>query len=275
MKKIRYACLLLGVVASFFTQAETLVIPGSGNPEAVLNVLAQAFNKQQAQHTVVIPETTGSAGALRALEEGTATLARIGRPLKDAEKAKGIGFMSIGRDAVVIAAGAAVTATGITRQQLQEVYTGKTFDWRVLGGKAAPIRAIGRESTDASRQAINREFPEFATITLGENVKVVHLDPQMIELLDRFPTSLGFLNRSALSAAKSKLVFLSFDGVEPTAANVETGRYPLWLDMGLIYKEGASPGDAARAFLQFLQSPAGVKIRRDYGLSVGRDAVAR
>lgn len=248
-----------------FASAEELVIPGSGNPEYVLMQLAKAFNQQQNQHTVTVPPSTGTAGALRDVEAGTTSLGRVGRPLKEDERNKGIAYVALGRDPVVFAAGAGVTARSITPAQAVDVYSGKLTDWRELGGNPGPIRAIGREPTDASRQAITRFIKPFENIVYGENVKVVHLDPELITLLDRFPTSLGILNKSALGACSTKIVYLAFDGVEPTSENVEKGNYPLWLEIGLIYKPDALT-PAAKAFLDFIQSPAGERILREHGV---------
>jgi len=142
-----------------------------------------------------------------------------------------------------------------------DVYSGKLTDWRELGGDSGPIRAIGREPTDASRQAITRVIKPFENIEYGENVKVVHLDPELIALLDRFPTSFGVLNQSALGACNSKIVHLALDGVEPTAENLEKGLYPAWLELGLIYKPDALT-PAGKAFLEFVRSPAGERIAR-------------
>ncbi|MGB0127252.1 MAG: substrate-binding domain-containing protein, partial [Rhodocyclaceae bacterium] len=230
--------------------------------------LAKAFNAQQNQHHVAVPASIGTAGALREVEEGTATIGRVGRPLKPAERDRGLTYVPLGRDAVVFVAGAGVTVRDVTREQMVAAYTGKITDWRELGGKPDPIRAIGREVTDASRQVIDRGVPGFANIQFHEGVKTVHLDPHLIELLDRFPTSLGFLNRSGLQAAKSKLVILSLDGVAPSPDNLRSGRYPLWLEFGLIYKPGALT-DAGRAFLQFIQSPAGLRILQHHGVLTG------
>jgi len=245
--------------------AEELVIPGSGNPEYVLAKLAAAFNAQQTQHSVSVPPSTGTAGALRDVEAGTASLGRVGRPLKPEEQAKGLTYVAIGRDAVVFVAGAGVTARNITQAQVADVYTGKVSDWSDLGGKPGPIRAIGREVTDTSRQSIGRIIKPLATIALADSVKMAHLDPQMIELLDRFPTSLGFLNQSALHACKTRVVNLALDGIEPTPENVGNGRYPLWLEFGLIYKPNALT-PAGKAFLEFVQSPAGSRILREHGV---------
>ena len=245
--------------------AEGVIIPGSGNPGYVLTRLAQAFNQQQSQHTVTVPPSTGTAGALRDVEVGTASLGRVGRPLKEDERNKGITYVALGRDPVVFAAGAGVTARSITPTQAVDVYSGKLTDWRELGGNPGPIRAIGREPTDASRQAITHLIKPFENIVYGENVKVVHLDPELIALLGRFPTSLGILNKSALGACNSKVVHLALDGVEPTSENLEKGLYPAWLELGLIYKpEALTP--AGKAFLEFVRSPVGDRILREHGV---------
>lgn len=244
---------------------EEIAIPGSGNPEYVLRQLAGAFNASQKEHRVVIPASTGTAGALRDVSEGTAIVGRVGRPLKESERAGGMTYLPLGRDAVVFVAGSGVTLRAVTATQMYDVYTGKITDWRELGGKPGPIRAVGREVTDASRSVIDRAMPSFATIQYPESVKVVHLDPQLIEVLDRFPTSLGFLNRSALYAAATRVVPLALDSVEPTIDNVSSGRYPLWLEFGLIYKSGKLT-DGARAFIAFLDTPAAARILREHGV---------
>lgn len=248
-----------------WAQTETLVVPGSGNPEQVLTVLANAFNRQQTAHRVTIPPSTGTAGALRDVESGNAVLGRVGRPLRPEERAKGLVYLPIGRDPVVFVGGAGVSVKSLSQAQLLDIFTGKFTNWKEVGGKPGPIRAVGRELTDASRQAINRAIKPFEGIQFGDGVKMVHLDPQMLDLLDRFSTSLGFINRSALAASKTKLVPLALDGVEGLPQNVGLGRYPLWLEFGLIHKTGnLSP--AAKAFADFVRSPMGVGILREQGV---------
>jgi phosphate transport system substrate-binding protein len=261
----RLLCAALTSLLCTFVQAEELLIPGSGNPEYVLKALADGFGRQQSLHRVSLPPSTGTAGALRDVESGAAALGRVGRPLKPDEIARGLSYVALGRDPVAFAAGAGVNVKGLSTAQVLEAFTGKASNWRDFGGKSAPIRAIGRESTDASRQAINRVIKPFETITYGDGIKMVNLDPQMIDLLDRFPTSLGFLNRSALSACKTKIVLLTLDGMEPTPQNVGVGRYPIWLEFGLIYKTGKLT-PAAKAFLDFTQSSEGIRILRDNGV---------
>lgn len=231
----------------------------------MLGELAKVFNRQQSKHQVLIPPSIGTAGALREVTEGTASMGRVGRPLKETEREGGVIYFPMGHDPVAFVAGSAVSVRAVTRTQMVDVYSGKLTNWRELGGAPGQIRVIGREATDASSQTIAKEIKGFAGMVMPESVKVVHLDPQMIDLLDRFPTSLGFLNRSALFAAKRQPILLKLDAVEPSAENVATGRYPLWIEFGLIYKPAALT-EAGRAFLSFLASPPALAVLRANGV---------
>ena len=242
--------------------AEDLVIPGSGNPEHVLGELARAFNAGQTRHRVLVPPTTGTAGAVRDVSEGTAVLGRVGRPLDAAELARGLTYLPLARDAIAVAGGATVNARGISGAQLVAVFAGKITDWSVLGGKAAPIRVIGKEKTDTIRQQVEKKFGD---LVMGDAVRIVHLDSQVLELIDRYPTSFATLNRSALGATRNRVAILTLDGVEPSLENLESGRYPLSVDFGLIHKSGGV-SLAAKAFLEFIGTGQAVKIMRAQGV---------
>ena len=267
IEAVGHAVALCAMIVSFLSpaRAETLVIPGSGNPEYILRELARAYNSQQNQHRVIVPPTIGTAGAIREVSAETATLGRVGRPLKDKELSLGLTYRPIGRDPVAFVGGASVTATGLSPQQAIDIFTGKITNWRDLGGKPETIRAVGREVTDASRQTIMKEIRAFEDMKYHDGVKIVLLDTQLIELLDRYPASFGFLNRSQLSAARTDLKLLALDGVEPTADNVKEGRYKLWTELGLIYKESALT-EAGRSFIAFIESPRGKELLRAHGL---------
>lgn len=193
---------LLALVFAGCAVADDLVIPGSGNPEYILGQLAKAFNARQSQHRVVVPPSTGTAGALRDVGEGVSPLGRVGRLLKAEESGQGFVFIPLGRDPVAIVAGAGVSVRQITTGQLVDIYD---------------------------------------------------------------PSSLGFLNRSALAACTTKVVTLALDGVAPTPENIDQGSYPAWVELGLIHKaNGLTP--AARAFLAFIRSPDGTCLLRQHGI---------
>ena len=258
VRRIAFAAILVVGAAA----AEELVVPGSGNNEFVLRELAKAFNNRQTQHRVTVPPSSGMAGAVRDVSEGVSSLGRVGRPLREAELAKGLTYLPMGRDAIAVAGGAAVTAHKISTEQLKAVFSGKISEWTALGGQPAPIRVIGKESTDAIRSQITAYFKD---LTYADTVKMAHLDTQLLELLDRYPTSFAIINRSALGACKTKVVTLALDGVEPSLENIANGRYPLIMEFGLIHKNtGLSP--AGKAFIEFIRSADGEKTLRSYGV---------
>ena len=77
-------------------RAEDITIPGTGNCEYILLQLSKAFNASQKRHRVSVPPSTGTAGALRDINEGKTAIGRVGRPLKDEERAKvKIGMMNL------------------------------------------------------------------------------------------------------------------------------------------------------------------------------------
>ena len=228
--------------------------------------MAKVFNARQSQYRVLVPPSSGTAGALRDVGDGVSTLGRVGRPLKDEERARGFSFLPLGRDPIVLVGGAGVTVRNLTAQQVIDIYTGKLLNWSALGGKPAPIRVIGREPSDASRQALQKVIPAFRDIVFGSNVKVAHLDPHLLELLDRYPSSLGFINRSALAACNTAVVPLAFEGVAPTPENLEKGSYPLSLEFGLVYKSSTGMSPAAKAFVEFSRSPEGLRVLAEHGV---------
>jgi len=253
----------LSSVAGF---CEELIVPGSGNPEFVLGELAKAFNTSQSTHRVVVPPSSGHAGAVRDVSEGIATLGRVGRPLNETELAKGLTYLPLGRDAVVAVAGAAITVRDISSEQLKGIFAGKITDWSELGGQRAPIRAIGKEPSDSIRRQLTAKFPD---LSYGESIKIVHLDPYLLELIDRYPSSFAIMNRSALESCKTKVVILALDGVAPSIDNLANGTYPLAMEYGLIHKPGRlSP--AGKAFVDFIRSPDGEKILRAHGVLAKR-----
>lgn len=256
--------MMLSMVLEKSALAETLTIPGSGNSAYVLGELAKAFNARQTIHRVVVPPSSGHAGAVRDVSEGVAVLGRAGRPLDSEELAKGLTYLPLGRDAVVVAAGSEVTVKGVTSAQLAAVFAGKITDWRDLGGQRAPIRAISKESSDALRRQLPSQYRD---LIYADSVKIVHLDPPLIELLDRYPSSFSIMNRSALFACKTKVVVLALDGIEPTIENLANGRYPLSMEFGLIHRPGnLSP--AGKAFVEFIRSADGEKILHRHGVLV-------
>ena len=268
---LKLICWLLFPIAVGFTgtagaQANGLTIPGSGDWEAVLRQLADAYARAHPGQSVEVPVSSGSSGGIRSVLNNTAILARVARPLKAEQLRAGIKWHPVARDAVVFAVGERVELKALGGNELAAVFAGRITDWRELGGKPAPIRVLVRESTDTVHQVIVNRLEPFRNLVLTDQAKMATKTAEMVEMLSRYRTSIGWVTQSALTMTDSGAQPLALDGVAPTAENLGSGTYPLSIDYALIYRPERLDR-AARDFLAFVASDAGRAIIHRAGLA--------
>lgn len=233
--------------------AAELLIPGAGPPTQLLQALTTHFN-ERAGHLVALPRSSGMSGALDAVREGRAALARLPRRLTAEEQRSSLAQLVVAREAIVFATGAQVTVRSLSQAQLATIFAGTLTDWGQLGAAPAPIRVFYREDSAWASQVIRQRLHGFATLRFSPDARLVNLDPEMIEQLQRFPTSLGWSSASNVRAAAG-LQILAIDGLLPALESLQSAHYALWFDVVLIHRAGALTG-AARAFAEFATSPA-------------------
>lgn len=246
--------------------AAELVIPGTGDCEFVLVRLADAYEKLKPGIKIVVPASTGSAGGVKAVQDNQAILGRIARPLKPEEERAGLKTLQFGRDPVVFAVGDRVPLKSISEARLLEVFGGKLKNWSEFGGESAPIRLVVREKTDSSFGVIGKHMPRFAALQFDDSAKLVAKTPEMIDLLGRYKTAIGWATASAIKAGGGTIRALAIDGVEPGPATVASGKYPLATEYNLVFREERLSREA-REFMAYVVSPAGQELLRSHGLA--------
>ena len=246
--------------------AAELVIPGSGDCEYVLARLAEAFEKLKPGSRIVVPASTGSAGGVAAVQDNQTILGRIARALKPEEERAGLKTLQFGRDPVVFAVGERVMLKSISEARLRVGFGGKVRYWSEQGGDAAPIRLVVREKTDTSFVVISKLMPRFAALQFDDSAKLVAKTPEMIDLLARYKTAIGWATASAIKAAGGTIRALAIEGVEPGSATVASGKYPLATDYALVFREERLTREA-REFMAYVVSPAGQELLRSHGLA--------
>ena len=152
--------------------------------------------------------------------------------------------------AVLLAAAATVAGAVILGRSLGD----GTLVWRAavlaVGGGTALLWLAARRLTTPSFGAAN-------AVTLVRAVLVLLL----VASLGVAPTdSLAWLLVVAATGA------IALDGVAPTAENLGSGKYPLWIDYALVYREERLDR-TARDFLAFVASEEGRAIIRRTGLA--------
>ncbi|MBP0651644.1 substrate-binding domain-containing protein, partial [Mycobacterium tuberculosis] len=81
-----------------------------------------------------IPPSIGSGGGIAAVASDRAVLARVARPLSEAERAQGLTAVPIVRIPSAIFAHPSAGVTALTAAQLTGIFAGTTTAWTDVGG---------------------------------------------------------------------------------------------------------------------------------------------
>jgi phosphate transport system substrate-binding protein len=246
-------------------RAETLGIPGTGACEVVLKALAAAFNAKNPGQEVIVPSSIGTGGGILAVAHDEYLLGRVARPPNEKERGYGLRYLVFARDAVVFAVGANVEIKGLTSGQLADIFAGKITHWQEVGGHPAPIRVLTRDPGEVSLGIIRRHLKEFQEIIFSPQSKDAHHDYEMVEMLQKYKNSIGFLTNSSICGLGTSIKTLALNNIMPTPENLESGRYTLAEDYALVYKEKRL-NELARVFIDFIFSEEGKNIMKKRGV---------
>lgn len=252
-------------------EAAAVRVPGSGACTRLLEELAAAYGAAGGEKPVIVPARSGSDGAVRAVLSGEAQLGRVCRRLRPEELERGLEYVPLARDLIVFCVDSRVNVTSVTSAQLASLFSGDTEDWFAVGGYKVPVRVLVREPGESALEAIRRELAAFRDIEFSDRSKVVFDEKEMLSLLDKYRTAVGWLTRSTLIDHPGNIVPLTVDGAQPTTASAASGAYRLTLEHGLIYRR-ADLSPYARRFLDYATSDAGRALMRRHGLLPPREA---
>ena len=243
--------------------AETLVIPGTGDSQELLQTLAIAFEASHPGTTIDIPESIGSSGGIKQVRSGQAVLARVARPLNADERREGLEYLTFALSPVVFAAHLDVSCVSdLSTAQVVGIFSGKIGNWALFKGcPDHTIYVANREPGDSSRSVIESYLPDLKAIAEPAG-KTVYSTPETVQILKRYPHTVAYAPLAALHG--TSLTAFSLNGTPPTPANVRAGRYPLVVPLGVVWKGELPP--LAERFLAFLFGPEAQRLIRQQGL---------
>jgi phosphate transport system substrate-binding protein len=258
--------LFMGSIATAIA-AEKVTVTGSTTVLPLAEAEAEAFNGQQSDCQATI--TGGGTGAgITAAGEGRSDIAMASREIKDSERSKYSKnvfqqFM-IGYDGICIVVSKQIYDAGvkaITKDQLKGIYSGKTTNWKDLGGPDAEIYAIAREDGSGTRDTFNElimgsttaETPGVSTIAQGS--------AEVKTAVTGSDKAIGYLGFSY--AESVDLGVLKYEGVTPAVENIKSGSYPL--NRHLYFYTFGQPTSCAQKFIDFVLSADGQKLAEENG----------
>src|SRR5205809_7269868 len=143
-------------VGTLLARAESLVIKGSDTLGAKLvPQLAEQFKSQHPGTTFDIA-AEGSATGFAALIDKTAAIGMASRPAKPEEiangKAKGVEIKEtvVAYDGLGVIVNAANPIKGLTKKQVEQIFTGEITDWSAVGGSSGKISVYTRNTSSGT-----------------------------------------------------------------------------------------------------------------------------
>jgi len=247
-------------------QAQEIKIGGTGGALATMRLLADAYASKHPAATFTVLPSLGSGGGIKAVLGGAIQVAVSARALKDQEIAQGARQVELGRTPFVFAISASNKADDLRLRELVDIYAGKVEQWP--DGKR--IRVVLRPVGDSDSELGKAISPEMREAQLAaeqrKGVPFAVTDQDTADSLETLPGALGPTTLAQILTEKRRLKALKIDGIEPSAKNVESGRYPWYKTIYLVTTPKATP--VVLEFVRFVQSEAGRGILSRHGYTV-------
>jgi len=152
----------------------------------------------------------------------------------------------------------------ITLEQLEGIFTGKTRNWKEVGGNDAPITVYSRENSSGSYEFFKEHVlkgKDFAA-----SAQTMPGTAAVLQAVAKDKNGIGY-GGAAYGAGAKHLAIKADDSspaVEPTEDNVVGQKYPIWRYLYVYVNPSLDKGQIA-AYLKWIRNDEGQAIVKDVG----------
>jgi phosphate transport system substrate-binding protein len=144
-----------------------------------------------------------------------------------------------------------VTVKSLTKQQVQDIFTGKVTNWKEVGGEDLPINVINRPASSGTRATF------FDTVLKGAKEKdglgtTQDSSGAVKTAMTNTKGAISYLAMSYLSEdVKKDINVLQLDSIDASKENITTGKYD-FASYEHMYTKGEAK-DVAKAFINYME----------------------
>ena len=234
-----------------------IIIAGSTSVQPYAEILAEEFEHDHPDSEIDI-QGGGSSAGITAAETGTADFGMSSRALKESES--GLWSIEIAKDGLAVIIHPKNPITGLTLEQIRDIYAENIVNWSELGGQDAKIHIIAREEGSGTRSAFE-ELVMGGGQPITPRAIVQDSNGAVRQLVCDDVNSIGFISLGLVDASVKALML---DGIEATRENIINGSYSLFRPF-LLVAESAPTGFALR-FIDYILSEEGQRLLIHEGL---------
>jgi phosphate transport system substrate-binding protein len=217
----------------------------------ILPPLAAALHEQTGVSLGV--DRSGTGTGLRRMFASEVDVAGVSRKLTAQELARKPHFQIIGYDALAVWVNDTNPVRALTKEQLKALFTGRVTSWKQLGGNVLPVvpcteKLGSARSTVDAFQALAMDGAPYGPVKQLEDpadcLAFVASDPRGVAA-------------ATAAYALPGVHTVSIDGLDPSPANVRSGRYLLTRPLLLVTREPPPKDTALAALFELALSPQG------------------
>jgi phosphate transport system substrate-binding protein len=221
-------------------------VVGTGDGMDVLTALGAAYTADNPGSMVVMPPSIGSGGGIAAVGSEKEILGRIARPLSPTERQLGLVATPVFRLSSAIYVHPSVGITGLTSEQLRDIYAGLITNWSEVGGSDLRIKVVRREEADSTLLVLRQSMPGWDKLEITERSKMALTTQESIETVRKVRGAIGFGPFTKLLEPETKV--LTIDGRHPTNPH-----YPSAVTVSYIHKKSTVTAEAS-AIIEYARS---------------------
>jgi phosphate transport system substrate-binding protein len=212
----------------------------------------------------------GSGVGIAALLDGTTDLAMASRDLKTDEELKfqdkkiTLTKTVVGFDALSVVVNPENKVSQLTREQLEDIFTGKIKNWKEVGGANEKIVVYSRESSSGTFEFFKENV--MSKKNYASDVLSLASTGAIIQSVSQTKGAIGYVGM-AYADNSVKTIGVSYDQgktfVLPTVATAKDKTYPISRPLFYFYDQSKAP--LVKSYMDYVLSAQGQKILSDVG----------
>ena len=264
--------LIASLCSTSFAGAETMVIKGSDTLGAKLvPQLAEAY-KASHPGTQFSIAAEGSTTGIAAVIDSTCDIGMSSRRAKSTEEssasAKGVTLKptTVCYDAIAVIVNEANPIKGLSKEQIEKIFTGDVTDWSAIVDIANAKRPKPGTISVYTRNTSSGTYSDFQSMAMSKrdyatSSQKLAGNEQIAAEVAKNPNAIGYVGIAYAKVPGVKA--LTIEGRSPGASAVKGNNYAYGREC--FYYTNGKPSGKAKEFIDFTLSPEGQKIVEQVG----------
>jgi phosphate transport system substrate-binding protein len=148
--------------------------------------------------------------------------------------------------------------------QLESIFTGKTKNWKEVGGPDLPITVYSRENSSGTYEFFKEHVLKGKDFV--SSAQTMPGTAAVLQAVASDPKGIGY-GGAAYGAGAKHLAIKADEGspaIEPTEENVVGQKYPIWRYLYIYLNPALDKGEVG-SYLQWIRGEEGQKVVKDVG----------